>query len=411
MRILREVSLFQKSSSVGVAGLSLVLCLLTASIPADSFLIIGSSRYSSNKCFKHDLHLRHIRPGLTPSRLFYTNYNQTAELASTVSGDSRLEIPILGPLLTMKKPLIVGESLALDNLTPLQWKTIETAVEAQAEDRRQNDDDNNTPAHKMATIDQSPLVAIQPSYGRKDRATIAAIVGISSGGGGGESDAVLDTSSSTSLQESLLSLSATSTLYSDASTIRLVGIGRAKLTKQFVKNTGEANANDTHIDNGDDNDESATTTSSLDEPILMAHMKLLLDSTEKDVNTNDKDSKVESLGSSPVHALNRSSMLSSRIRFLHQDRQRIVRGLQAATLKLEMAMEEWDDYDGIGAMMDAKLEQEEEEELQSTLNSFLREFDGDALEQYERDCLRIFLRGLFVGGTRVPATILIRKRN
>ena len=75
------------------------------------------------------------------------------------------------------------------------------------------------------------------------------------------------------------------------------------------------------------------------EPLLVARMELLDDS-------NERGKKI----SSPVHALNRISTFAQRIRFLHQDRQRIVRGLQAAQLRLEMAMNDWEDWDGIGSI-------------------------------------------------------------
>lgn len=56
--------------------------------------------------------------------------------------------------------------------------------------------------------------------------------------------------------------------------------------------------------------------------------------------------------SSPVHALSQLGILTSRIRFVHEDRQRIVRGLEAAQVRLEMAMEDWEDYDGIGTLFE-----------------------------------------------------------
>jgi hypothetical protein len=112
----------------------------------------------------------------------------------------------------------------------------------------------------------------------------------------------------------------------------------------------------------------------------MAQMELLVDSHEHGKKM-----------SSPVHALNQLSRLSSRIRFLHQDRQRIVHGLQAAQVRLEMAMDEWQDYDGIGTLFQGMDNNNNNNNntivdhdasnyntsIQMTVHSFLREFNQD----------------------------------
>jgi hypothetical protein len=332
-----KISSFRARHAVSAAIVGLSLLIMSAH-PTDSFLV--DKRMPSARCKGASTSLR------------YTNHNYTA-IADSTTTFSKLEIPILGPLLHVPKPLIVGESLTLDHLTPLQWKTIETCVEAQHSQNGGN----------MATIDPAPLVAILCHNSRPDLATIAAVVGISSGNHPAHD---LDTSCSESLQESLLRLSSSSSsrrLYNDDSNVRLMGIGRAKLTHQFVKKAASGGDDG----NGDGEEE--------EEPILMAQMQLLLDSHEA------------KHASSPVHAVNKLSILTSRIRFLHQDRQRIVRGLQAAQLKLEMAMEEWEDHDGIGAIFDRPHGRPQvDERVQSTLHSFLREFDGDAMERYDHNC-------------------------
>ncbi|KAG7358747.1 hypothetical protein IV203_015336 [Nitzschia inconspicua] len=298
---------------------------------------------------------------ISTSSLFYTNYTlqvDAHQMHRTESSSRTLEIPVIGPLLNVPKPLIIGESMWLNPPTPLQWKTIETCVEAQKlsiEHQQSNtpttDRPNDTTVHthsleNMATIDQSPLVAVLHKDG-KDFATIAAIVGIVTKEGS------IDTTSAESFRESLAMLH--TPYYSDHSRVRLVGIGRAKLTNFVVRHPNENEGDDTLIH----------------EPLLMAQMELLLDSNE------------HGKASSPVHALNRLSMLTSRIRFLHQDRQQIVRGLQAAQARLEMAMEDWQDYDGIGAVFagqDDPLGRENENsnvDLQMTLHSFLQEFNQD----------------------------------
>jgi hypothetical protein len=362
------VSIQVQNMSVGIFWILALLLILGTW--TEAFLVktqCSSARYSIT---------------MSTTSLFYTNYTQHVDqtAASPQQQSSKLEIPVIGPLLNVPKPLIIGESMWLNPPTPLQWKTIETCVEAQKRSFEEqsstttatpsttlSDSHNNNLFHNLATIDQSPLVAVLHKDG-KNFATIAAIVGIVTEQGS------IDTTSAESFRESLAMLH--SPYYSDHSRVRLVGIGRARLTRFVVQNNGNA----VDEDNGavpDENEEEEDTIM-MQEPLLMAQMELLLDSNE-----NGK-------ASSPVHALNQLSMLASRIRFLHQDRQKIVRGLQAAQARLEMAMEEWKDYDGIGALYERRdinglstNEASEQippiynENLQMTLHSFLREFNLD----------------------------------
>jgi hypothetical protein len=286
----------------------------------------------------------------TTTSLFYTNDTEFIA-ANDLSTRGPLQIPVIGPLLNVPKPLIIGESMWLDPPTPLQWKTIEACVEAQQngvhrQQKRQSEQTNND--KNLATIDQSPLVAILHRNG-KDFATIAAIVGITK-----DSKASIDTSNPESFRESLAS--AHSPYYTDSGRVRFVGIGRAKLSRFTVQD-------DTN--NIDDKDENGN----FNEPLLTAQMKLILDSNENGKAT------------SPVHALNQLSMLVSRIRFLHQDRQKIVRGLQAAQSRLVMASEDWQDWDGIGTLFDGKQQESiadvNQQEMSSTLGSFLQKFSQD----------------------------------
>ena len=242
---MRRLGCFRPLTAVGLALASAITLRR-----ADSFVIgrFPSSRRSTTTTAEH----------ASTTRLCYKDGNHTEHTAASSTSSkaaAALEIPILCPLLNVAKPLIVGESLTMDHLTPGQWKTIEACVEAQQQQNDENDDSN------MATIDQAPLVAILHT-GQRNFATLAAVVGISSGFSSTHSDdndSVLDTSSSTSLQESLLGLSsASSQLYNDASKVRLMGIGRAKLSQQHVKTSG---------------DEDQPNDSSSDEPILMAKMQ------------------------------------------------------------------------------------------------------------------------------------------
>ena len=239
-----------------------------------------------------------------------------------------VEIPIIGPLLNVQKPIIIGDSIWLNPPTPLQWKAVEASVAAQHggtvmnwKSRSASDIDGMV-ADKinLATISKSPLVAILHS-GEKEHATIAAIEGIVT-----TKDGPIDTNDAESFRESLASLC--SPYYSDSSKIRLMAIGRAKVSHFTTKFVIDESFAENHA-----YDETKS------EPLLVARMELLFDSNEMGKTT-----------SSPVHALNRLSTFVQRLRFLQEDRQRIVRGLQAAQSRLEMAMDDWEDWDGIGSI-------------------------------------------------------------
>ena len=280
-----------------------------------------------------------------------------------------VEIAIIGPLLNVQKPVIVGDSIWLDPPTPLQWKTIEASVEAQHGGTIMNwksttaseIDDMAVDKINLATTDNSPLVAILHNGG-KEYATIASIEGIVT-----KKDGSIDTSDAESFRESLADLN--SPYYSDSSKIRLMAVGRAKLshfTTKFLKD-------DSIIEN-EDKDSTNDINSIAPEPLLVARMELLMDSNEKGMTK-----------ASPVHALNRLSTFAQRVRLLHQDRQRIVRGLQAAQSRLEMAMDDWEDWDGIGSLNTdvettttiTTTEPVDDDAQTRVLNEFLREYDNN----------------------------------
>jgi hypothetical protein len=258
------------------------------------------------------------------------------------------EIAIIGPLLNLNAPPIIGSSIVLDPPTPLQWRTIEASVEAHhsmnadsatANEMQLTITSDRLNLNTMATTDKSPLVAVL-HHGAKDYAIIAAIVGIVT-----KKDVKIDTSDAESFRESIAS--STSIYYSDLSLVRLMAVGRGKLSL----------FNNKYLEDKED-----------DSPILVARMELLLDSNE-----NGKKP------TSPVHALNRLSTYAQRINFLHKDRQRIVRWLQAAQSRLEIAMGTWEDWDNIGSLNNefktttAKLVEEDTKE--TFLNEFLEEYD------------------------------------
>jgi hypothetical protein len=283
------------------------------------------------------------------TRIFFTN-NAGPESYDLPPIGAFVEIPVIGPLLDMPKPLIIGESTWLAPPTPLQWKTIETCLEAQKKSLQQE-------STTIATIDHAPLVAVLHRDG-KDHCTIAAIAGIVTERGS------IDTSDAESFRESLASL--TLPYYSDSSRVRVMGIGRARLSRFSVQCDGVTpNLGHSKIEQEEREDKKISS----NEPLLVARMQLLVDSNE-----NGK-------ASSPVHALNQLGAMTSRIRFLHTSRQKIVRGLQAAQFRLEMAMEGWQDWDGIGSLFESKetdsiaKSDHLNEDLKDTLNSFLQEFN------------------------------------
>ena len=304
----------------------------------------------------------------------YGNITTPSLVDNSSNSNEPLEIPIVGPLLNIKKPIIIGDSIWLDPPTPLQWKAVEASVAAQHGEAITNwksstaseIDEMLTEKINLATIAKSPLVAILHSGG-KEYATIAAIEGIVT-----NNDVSINTSDNESFRESLASLS--SPYYSDFSKIRLMAIGRAKLSHFTTKFLMDDSLIESHemkdIESNDMNSITAT------EPLLVARMELLFDANEQGKKT-----------SSPVHAVNRLSTFAQRIRFLQQDRQRIVRGLQAAQSRLEMAMDNWEDWDGIGSLNTAlektpslkitKSEPLDGDYEASILNQFLEEYAAD----------------------------------
>ena len=302
---------------------------------------------------------------------------QSVSGSSTPSGPSSspkgpTTIPVIGPLLNTA-PLLIGGTLWLDPPTPLQWKTIEVCVEAAAALRTEKD--THTGLNGIATIDAAPLVAVVQAG--SDVASIAAIVACSTAK---ESSSGLDTFDSTSLRESLTSLlsSATTPFYSETSKVRLLCIGRAKLSEfravdptmsdissdgarspsawgptssgpegallqeeeiyDFGKKRHEEHAFDPTI---------STTDAVSHEPVILARMHLLLDTT---MTRGSKGDNAYGTNSSPVHALSQLSMWTAKIRFVHSDRQRLVQLMQAAQTRLNMLSQEWKDHDGIGSL-------------------------------------------------------------
>lgn len=288
-----------------------------------------------------------------------------------------VEIPVIGPLLNAA-PLIIGGSMWLSPPTPLQWKTIEVCVEAQHA--------SSDSEYAIATVSAAPLVAVLQEGG--ESVTIAAIEGIVT-----DESQTIDTRDAISFRESLASCS--SSFYSESSRIRLFGVGRAMLSEFTTREEEDSTlaneqsqkveTNNIPLGNGagveircEDEEEipSESEDPILREPVLMARMKLLLDS-------NTVTDTEFSARSSPVHALSQLSMWASRIGFLHEDRQRRIKGLQAAQSRLDMASKGWKDWDGIGTlfgeekMSEGTTQFDPEEEYQKKIEDMLQTFAGD----------------------------------
>lgn len=264
-------------------------------------------------------------------------------LETSARSSTELEIPLIGPLF-QAPPLIIGANAWLDPPTPLQWKTIEVCVDACQES---NGVDATIAAGVMATIDAAPLVAVLQEA--SEYATIAAIVGYKARSTSGTQ---VDTFDTASLRESLAGLS-TSPFFKDGVKVRLLGIGRAKLSNLIAKEDQgdgqltERNDSPTATEGDEFLLEEHPFHETVREPVMMAKMTLILDSSIRggDGKTSQDFGR---RFSSPVHAINKLSTWASRIGFLHQDRQKLVQGIQAVQARLEMLSEEWQDWDGIG---------------------------------------------------------------
>lgn len=319
---------------------------------------------------------------LTPESHFHSHFSfslsNNGNDAEPKQSNNASCIPIIGPLFN-KAPLIIGASLWLDPPTPLQWKTIEVCVDTLTTESNGVQERNaiigNSAFPNMATIDAAPLVAVLQED--SDFATIAAIVGYKSAVLDDEGASQLDTFDSTSLRESLAGLS-TTPFYKDGTKVRLLGIGRAKLFDFYAYEADEGNEYEADeklqfesqatassaISTSSNNasgvedeyekgliDEACDSRNSVREPVLMARMTLILDGLLK---PDEKDEY--SRYSSPVHLVNKLSMWASRIAFLHEDRQKLVQSLHAATSRLEILSNQLEDLDGIGDLFQEQCE-------------------------------------------------------
>jgi hypothetical protein len=293
----------------------------------------------------------------------------TIHLVANSSSSKQWTIPVLSPLLNQKtNHMIIGANILLDPPTPLQWKTIEACVESHhhsSHDGQEqgNDSDNQ---HQVAVVDAAPLVAIldhhqqQPSTSNNQStrsggsfAMLAAVVGVSTQrrSSSSSTSTTIDTSDATSFRESLevVSLNNKEALYSSESTVRLLCVGRAMLSNFFHRQ--------------EDDDEG---------PILMASMKIVL----------DDDCSAAPMRSN-VHAISKMAAMANRISFLHQDRQRLVRGIQAANARLETVSQRWKDLDGLGKLYanDNAQQQQQQQQQQTEESTIQQPFMIEQLDQ------------------------------
>ena len=268
-------------------------------------------------------------------------------------------IPILGPF-PGQGPLLVGADLLLNAPTPLQWQALEEAYHIHQSHVKD--------ANSATGIDSAPLVAILDEYTslanhRDGRyATIAAVVGVSS-----NDRHKLDMRDSTSFMESLTHLQRPTTPQDGK--IRLLGIGRAHIRDLFYQvptsvqcetdNDGTEEEEeyddddyyyDAEYDDEDDEDDDegchAPYRSGGTSPnIVMAKFKLLLDGMEHSDGFIWQAGAANKGGGrsrfvSPVHALNEMSSLAAKLNYLHADRIKLVRGIQAAQLRYERSQQQ-----------------------------------------------------------------------
>ena len=169
------------------------------------------------------------------------------------------EIPVLGPLLDIQKPVIVGDSIWL-HPTPLQWQAIEASVSAQHGETIRNwksgtaSEIEEVETINLATISNSPLVAILHRAGTA-YATLTAIEGLVT-----KTQGPIDTNDDESFRESLADLC--SPYYSDLSKIRLIAIGRAKVSHFRTKFLTDGDSfNDQHDEQQDEMEVTESTNS------------------------------------------------------------------------------------------------------------------------------------------------------
>ena len=289
-----------------------------------------------------------------------------SEEVSKYDAGKHYMIPVLGPFPDKPTTLLGGE-FVLSAPTPVQWKTIMECVDVH-DVALKNLKVNGTYA---ANLDAAPVVAIlenDPSATDRSTsatryATLAAIVGVTS------LEHFLDTSDAIRFRDSLQRIrTASSTFFTPDSKVRMVGVGRAQLSHFGTKNKDAIIPNPTTSPSAEQD-----TVRGDSEPILMARLRVLLDqgvastmlqqiNHHRDTTDQGKQLQQESAKMARARKMGEMSLWASRINSLHVDRQKLVRGLQAAETRLQdAASKEWEDFDGIGDFYNTKDEKAEAE--------------------------------------------------
>ena len=313
---------------------------------------------------------------LSSTRLFYSNDKNQSQRKQH---HRVMTIPVLGPI-PGGKPLMVGGDAVLEQPTSMQWDVLQESFynhRTYLEQQQQQNQEMGA-ATGPAGIDAAPLVAFMDEYTslaplegdlkNAKYATIAAVVGLGGSSSNSnttlESNNRLDTSSNTGFMESIMRVFRPddNRIKPLESTIRLVGIGRAALS-DFHSRLPSTYYEDHNDEDGyinmqqqqqqqRDNEETWAPQQPPVEaptPIVLAQFRLLSDTgarSEGFVNTFGR-----SQYASPIHALNEMSCLSNRITLIHEDRKRLVRGLQAAKARLAVASPSvLEDVDGLGML-------------------------------------------------------------
>jgi hypothetical protein len=288
-------------------------------------------------------------------------------------------IPVLGPI-PGNPPLLVGEDFMIISPSLSQWNTLEECSHNHRLYLQEQGED-------VVGIDAAPLVAVMDditsnqsiSQQNSKYATIAAVVGISMSSSSNEGN-TLDTSSETSFIESLQQISANQkTIIPSQSKIRLVGIGRAALSgfhsclpssywRAFDKNQEQcSDVRGEHDGYCEDDRET---------PLLIAQFSLLVD-------TDKRSEQARQAGRahfvSPIHAIAEMSQWAAKLKFMHENRQRLVRGLKAASARLEVSSDNaLKDHDGIGLLSSGFfLNEKDRVQAQTDILRLLHEFPGD----------------------------------
>lgn len=244
---------------------------------------------------------------------------------------------------------MVGAEMTLTHPTPMQWQTLQEALV-----QHQKHIDNEG-SETSASISAAPLVALMDDYtsghikgGRY--ATIAAVVGMSqSEQNSASSDEIVRNEQSLAEKK-----------------VRLVGVGRASLKNFFYRVAMDEQSMDEegYIELDEEDDRHTQ--------VVMANVRLLLD---QDARNIDAQRKGHAAYSSHVHAINAMANLANKISRVHEDRQKLVAGLQAAKARLQFSgARELEDYDGLGMLM-AKIEYVKEmEATQPLIDQLLNDY-------------------------------------